>query len=205
MRCAAAFAALVILSSCGENNARSQPRSFPASERQSPQSPTEADRRQYRASASGPTRPPRVNHWSRYTTRSPIDDSRSVFLSVDAVRPAGLSFGREVTARLTVRCQENTTSVIVGFGDIFLGIDPLSVEYRLDDETASQGRWPVSTDHSAFGLWSGGQSIPLVRRMAEAERLRIRFTPYSESPATIEFNVSNLNEHLGDLRAACNW
>ncbi len=150
---------------------------------------------------------PKVAAWERTIAKSPVDDSRTVQLSVAAREPFADRFGRPHTARLWLRCVENTTALILDFADTFMA-DTGSfgvVTIRLDKGKAFEKRMTESTDHNALGLWNGGSAIPLIKSMFGKDAMLVRATPYSESPITVEFPVSGLEEAIGPLREACGW
>ena len=154
---------------------------------------------------SSNTPPPRpASPWRIYRSTSPMDGTPSVVLTSRA--PATTSrYGQRYEPTLHIRCVENTTALIVDMDDEYLGIDDLTVEYRLDDHNPVTARWNISTSNSAVGLWRGSSSIPLIRQLVNAERFRVRFTPYGQNPKVITFNVRMLDEHLPALREACHW
>lgn len=148
----------------------------------------------------------RGRQWRSYTWRSEIDDFQNQRLTVDAATPVRDRFGRAQDVSLIIRCVENTTALIVSTGE-YLGIDAITVEMRIGDAAAVSRRMRISTDYRNFGLWNGGQSIPVIRQIlaADADRLVVRYTPYGENSRTVTFDVSGLDARIGPLREACHW
>lgn len=147
----------------------------------------------------------RGRQWVSYKGVSVVDDSPNVNISTS---PTNVGQAKEY---MTVRCLENTTSVVFNF-DNYLGDDDASVYtqtkqvlLRLDDEVARTYTMSVSTDRESVGFWRGDQAIPFIKRMLKAEKLVIRITPYGESPTTLIYNIADLDMHLDPLRVACNW
>jgi len=62
-----------------------------------------------------------------------------------------------------------------------------------------------STDNKALGLWSGGESIPVIKKMFGKKQLIARMTPFSESPITVEMDITGLDAAIEPLRTACGW
>lgn len=52
---------------------------------------------------------------------------------------------------------------------------------------------------------SGGQTIPVIQEMFDAEQLTVRATPFNESTITVQFPIAGLQEAIEPLREACNW
>jgi type VI secretion system protein VasI len=143
--------------------------------------------------------------WTSRQSTSRIDDSPSVYLQLRAVELATNEYGRRVQPVLHIRCYENTTTLYIDVPDTFLDTESVRVTYRLDDQPARQADWRVSTDYGSMGLWRGNQSIPLIRQLAGADLLTVRFTPYGNVPFQTTFMVEGLDEELPPLREACNW
>ncbi len=66
------------------------------------------------------------------------------------------------------------------------------------------GRWSVATNRKAVGLWSGGKSIPFLKRLVEAERLTMRVET-RDGVYTFAFDLSGARAHVEKLAKACNW
>ena len=79
------------------------------------------------------------------------------------------------------------------------------VDWRIDKQPMRVLHMDESTDHKALGLWVGSQSIPQIKKMFGAEKLTVRFTPYSGSPETVTFPIAGLEEAIKPLRETCHW
>lgn len=150
---------------------------------------------------------PSARNWSVRTDTSRIDDSRSVFLSTGALDPYMDDYGTQRAPILTVRCMENTTSLIINFDGDYMSDSRYwgPVLLRVDDHPASEHDMQVSTDNHALGLWRGGAAIPAIKSLLGGERLLVRATPVSSSAITVEFNISGLDQVIAPLREACGW
>lgn len=160
-----------------------------------------------RAAASGPTASSAasapVSPWQRYRSRSEIDDSPLVTLT-SVGRSYESQYGLERVPHLTVRCMENTTSVILDM-DRYLGSGTVRVTTRVDDAPARTHQMQVSTDNEAVGLWRGGQAIPFIRTMLGAETLTVRVEPRHVQHVTTSFAIRGLDTKIDELATACNW
>lgn len=146
--------------------------------------------------------------WIIRTEKSDFKDTIDVFVSVNSNDELACNrFGSAQKATLLLRCQENTTSLFIvtdchltsghqGYG---------RVEYRIDDNTSQTRSFQASTDNSALGLWSGGKSIPMIKELFGGKRMLTRFTPFSMSPVTAEFNIEGVETAVKGLRKECGW
>lgn len=141
--------------------------------------------------------------WRARTSTSKIDDSKSVFLSVDSMQKLYKALGAS-TPTLWIRCLENTTSIYVDAKQ-YVTTQDVPVTYRIDKQKAETREFFISTDHEAFGLWRGGSAIPFIKRLFGRDTLLVQFTPYGESAATLEFPITGLEESIGPLAEACHW
>jgi len=141
-----------------------------------------------------------VGKWSVRTEVSPIDDSTNVYLSLEA-NEAVSSKLKTATPTLTLRCKEKKTEAFINWG-VYLGIDETNVLVRLDGGKASQSSWSISTDYEATFVPGGAGFI---KRMMGHEKMLARVTPYSESSATVTFDIAGLSEAVKPLQKACKW
>ncbi|MDG1416854.1 MAG: type VI secretion system-associated protein TagO [Maricaulis sp.] len=157
-------------------------------------------------SGGQPSTPNLGRQWRHSQRESQMTDFTNHFLSVDPVSDVVGRYGREIEVRLTVRCVEDTTALVVNGGE-FLGTDTLAVEWRVGDASAFRDTLGISTNREAFGYWRGGSSIPFIRRLLSAnpEHLTLRYTPYGENSRTVRFHVKDLGARIGPLREACSW
>src|SRR5690554_2440337 len=147
------------------------------------------------------------SEWMVNQEVSPIDDSVSVYMRVFSKEPIPARFRGEGKAELWLRCQENTTSLLLNMaGHHMTSIQQYGrVVWRLDDDAARTISMTESTNNRSLGLWRGGVSIPEIKRMFDHDVLTVRATPFSESPITTQFPITGLKEAIKPLREACNW
>lgn len=145
--------------------------------------------------------------WSVREDVSPIDDSKTVVLSVSSTETVQTRFRRTASPRLILRCHENTTSFYISFGGLHMADHGSygDVDLRVDKKPSKTYSMAESTDNKALGLWNGHRSIPAIKSMFRGKTLTIRATPFSESPVTLQFPISGLEEAIKPLREACTW
>ena len=140
--------------------------------------------------------------WHIRSSTNPLDDSVTVTAHRDADSDSGVGrFGVEA-ATLIARCRSNTTNVYIAWGE-FMDTDDSFVTVRTVGDAYSD-LWGVSTDYDAT---FAPHPIPLLREVAEAERVVVRATPYGESPRTLiwELDADDTREAIEQIAEACNW
>ncbi|MFC0285806.1 type VI secretion system-associated protein TagO [Kaistia hirudinis] len=160
-----------------------------------------------KASAAAAASPEDKGQWRQLIEASKVDDSTTVILNLASKGSIIDRFGRRHDPTLTIRCMEKVTVLYWTFGDLFVadsgGFGEVTI--RLDREKARSLRTDESTDHRSLGLWTGGQTIPLIRSMLDNETMLVRMTPYSESAMEMEFDIRGLAAAVKPLQAACGW
>lgn len=148
----------------------------------------------------------RGRQWRYYSSQSQMMDFTNHFLTVEPQAPVRDRFNRELNVILRIRCMENTTALVLT-ADEYLGLDNISVQWRIDDGSTFRTNPSIATNREAFGLWRGGESIPFIQRLLreDAEYLTVRYTPYGENARTMRFHVHGLDTRITPLREACGW
>ncbi|GED41225.1 type VI secretion system-associated protein TagO [Cobetia marina] len=149
-----------------------------------------------------------VSNWYVSEKVSQIDDSKTVTLSTVSSTTIPNRYGSgQGKASLILRCMENTTSMYMKFnGNFMADIGSYgNVVMRIDDSKAFTRSMNESTDNMALGLWSGGRSIPVIKKLLKGEKLVVRATPFNESSYTMTFPLRGLSKEIGPLREACHW
>jgi type VI secretion system protein VasI len=139
--------------------------------------------------------------WSVRSSKSPIDDSVNVHLSVQSEESVSSGYNT-VRPSLFVRCSENKTNVFLTW-DLYLGLDSTRMLTRFDNEQATTDSWSISTDNKA--VFARGSDINLAKKMMNHEKLLTQVTPYGESPVMATFSIAGLTEAIKPLRKACKW
>lgn len=132
------------------------------------------------------------NEWYLRTEVSPIDDSKSFFLSRDATERVGSGF-MSYTPSLMIRYKEGQLEVFVSLDD-YLGSDSIPVTVRIGTSPAKQEEWGISTDGKAIFCPSDNKAF--LEKLLRSDRLVIRLTPYGESPVTATFDLVGLSEAI---------
>ncbi|GAA3704107.1 hypothetical protein GCM10022421_08660 [Oceanisphaera sediminis] len=145
-----------------------------------------------------------ASNWLKQQGVSDVDDSPYVVLSTLSDERPKDRYGRTTWPSLVIRCLENTTAIYVDW-ERYLGIGDTRVTYRIDDNKAVTRSWNISTDNQSVGLWRGGQSIPVIKKMIGSQKLLVRVTPYGDNAYTVTFYTAGLKEDLAQLRKACHW
>lgn len=144
--------------------------------------------------------------WVVDESTSPMDDSPTVSLTLEANQSFKTWTRRTVTPVLVIRCQERRTELYIVNGAA-TNTEPehlgsATVRLRLDDAAPISQVWSESTDDKALFARS---PIALVRQMARADTLTYQFTPLSSSPVIVTFTLQGLAERLPPLAKACGW
>ena len=147
--------------------------------------------------------------WKISIGRSPMDDSRTVVLTLDSEDQIQGLLGA-VKPSLIVRCKEKKTDVYVATGmaasieEDFDGgpAEHHTVKTRLDNAPAIAWYWYESTDHKA--LFSGG-GPEFAKELTRADTLTFQFTPFDGSPQVARFDIRGLDPHLHKVAEACGW
>lgn len=145
---------------------------------------------------------PDLGDWLVSTDSNPLDDSRIIVASLDAVEGTG-GFSDD-PVRLYARCRSNRTEVYIVWHD-YLGDDGDStkrVTYRFPPASARAESWGISTDGDSTFV---RRPIPFLRQLVQAERLVLQTTPYLEPPTTAVFALTGSEEVLAPLAQLCNW
>lgn len=145
--------------------------------------------------------------WGVRRDKSKIDDSKSVFGTLESKEENTGRYGKPYRVRMQARCMENTTAIYWVFGGEFMADNASwgKVTFRFDDTKAFERVLDVSSDNKALGLWSGGKAIPFLRRLAKTKTLLMRYTPYNESSRTVEFLLEGTQEVVKEIAETCNW
>ena len=78
-------------------------------------------------------------------SKSPLDDSLTVALSIAATSGPSNSIGGTQSSRLIIRCQEHSTEFYIAL-DEYLGSGSADVVYRIDNAPSQSDSWSKSTD-----------------------------------------------------------
>lgn len=155
---------------------------------------------------AAPTAASATGKWVRQDSASAADDTKTVVLVLDADAAIQGWPGRRETPTLIVRCQEGKTETYINTRmrpDVESGhLDGATVLLRFDKEVARPYRAGKSTDGEALFLPG---AVPMIRSMAQHDRMLFRFTPFNSPPQETTFDLRGLSTALPPLQKACGW
>lgn len=143
---------------------------------------------------------PLPSKWEKSATTSPIDDTKSVTLSVESLSSVGSGWNKGM-ARLVLRCEEKKTDVILSY-PMFLTTQDVRIRYRVDEKKAVTASFSPSSDFKAAFSRS---PIPFIRSLLNNNLLYVEVVPHGENPVSATFPISGLVEPLKELQEACRW
>lgn len=162
---------------------------------------TSAPGRPAQADRPAPAPPTPAELWSVTTERSALDDSTNVFMGMQSQELVRDRFGRQHRVTLHLRCQENRTALVVGWGE-YMGLRETRVTTRVDSAEARTEAWSISTNNqSTFHP----DAIAHIRELMAADTVLYQVTPYGENPRRVTFDLAGLSDAIGPLREACGW
>ncbi|RWR08500.1 type VI secretion system-associated protein TagO [Paenirhodobacter populi] len=149
-------------------------------------------------------------NWEVRTQTSVMNDQTDYFMRVESQDPIVCrSYAGQERPALLLRCMENTTAILLSTSSCHLTSSEYNdygdIQYRIDDLPARTKGFTESTSNDTLGLWSGGAAIPFIKSLFGHKQLIMRFTPFNESPKTVTFDISGIDEAVKPLRDACNW
>ncbi|MCG6221520.1 type VI secretion protein [Vibrio diabolicus] len=135
--------------------------------------------------------------WNVRSTINPVDDSKTVTLSLFSDSGQG-KWGDRVY--LIIRCKSDTTDLYINWND-YLGSEA-HVLTRIGSAKASTAYWLLSTDKKATFK---NKPISFIKKMMESNKMVAQVTPYNENPVTAVFDTTGLKSAIAPLRATCHW
>lgn len=138
--------------------------------------------------------------WTVETTTSPIDDTKTVVLSVAADNEITGWPALKVRPSLILRCKESNVDVYVVTGMAAAG-EETPVTMRLDKREARRSSWLNSTSRDSIFYPDGSASF--VGDLAESETLLVELTPFNSSPTLATFKLVGMRKHVAALYTAC--
>ena len=140
-----------------------------------------------------------TGRWNVTQEVSPIDDSRNVYMRLEAEDEGSAADSRP---RLMVRCTESKIDVLVHFDSRLSFEDDIEVLSRFDQYPARNSDWGLSTDRKAiFAPHSAFWALKIER----SQKLFVRLTPAGASPISATFNLAGSAEAMRPLRESCGF
>ena len=149
--------------------------------------------------------PPPVQKWhGRKQATWASDGSKTITFELQAREDVSAWMTR-VRPQLVVRCLSRTTEVFVSLGaaasvEEQAGVHTVMIE--IDDDPGIVQQWTDSVRSQDLFAPDG---LALTRRLADAQRMRFRFTPFNAPPAVAEFTVEGFNELAPLVASTCGW
>ncbi len=100
---------------------------------------------------------------------------------------------------LIIRCAQHHTEAFVATSTV---VESGSVRIRFDDSVPVRQTWTESTSNTAL---FAPDAVTFARKLESAKFFLIEFTPFEESPRTLNFEVSNLGSNLQKISESCDW
>lgn len=141
--------------------------------------------------------------WRYSEKRSELDGRKDVWLSNESTNTYPNAIGTLEHATLWLRCQDNTTSVILAFNNYIS--DSQMVKYRFDEGSVQMIAMDTAAGGDGLGLWSGAKSIPFIKSMFGKEKLVIAFDSYSSRNIELSFDITGIKSRISNLATECNW
>lgn len=139
--------------------------------------------------------------WSVNVDISPIDDSKTVVMALQAESPIRAWVNEVATPVLIVRFKEGKLDSYFSLGvtpNVESG-DNRTITLRFDSAPAKKYEGSISTDNKAVFLRN---TRALLREISSSDKLTLRFTPFNSNPVTTTFNLTGFDEAARELLAA---
>lgn len=150
--------------------------------------------------------PLNTGEWIIREETSPIDDSKNVFIILEAETPIEIDY-EEVIPELMIVCQENTTYLYVNY-NTFLGMENIYSTTRVDSDKAESNKiWLISSNNQGIFYNTNRKKsvIDFIKELTTKKKFFIRITPYDGNPVDTTFILQGLDAAIKPLRAACSW
>ncbi len=148
---------------------------------------------------------PPTDEWQMGEERSPMDGSRTVWLTLPAESEVQ-GWLRSARPKLVIRCEEREKKtrvlVVTGVGYRAPGENFSRVRIRMDGGKVSAQDWYGSEDREAL---FAERDVQFAKQLAKAKTMLFEFTPFDAAPAVARFNLSGLDKHIEKVTSACGW
>lgn len=147
---------------------------------------------------------PNANDWIVHREQSSMDDSATLKIEKDASAPVK-AWLKEIVPALRIQCQEKKTNVLfiaTDFTPVVGEFGKANFRIRIDEGKAFPQFWNESTDgEAAFAP----DPINFLRKIQDANTLRIEFNPANTTLAQAEFSLTGLKPLLQEIAQTCGW
>lgn len=159
-----------------------------------------ASAKQAEANPTASGQSPAIGRWKLTRETSPIDDSQIVYLSLAASQTMPAVPGR-TDPTLFIRCKDRQIESFLNWG-VPVGTRDIDITTRFGTEEAETKRWTLSTDFTSTFI--RGSHSAFVAKLRTHNRFTARLLPIYRNETTAIFDLSGLNEVIGDVLVACN-
>jgi type VI secretion system protein VasI len=128
------------------------------------------------------------SNWQIKIETSPIDDSKSVFATVEANETVGRRH-RQTRPALMIRYMEGELESFIAV-EQFIGSGAIEVTTRFGSQPASTTNWATSSNREA--IFYQGSVVDFVKMLELHQTLTVRLTPFGESPITFSFDAHGI-------------
>ena len=146
---------------------------------------------------------PPAADWRVSQDQSKMDDSKMVILTKEADAPIQ-SWLNQTKPTLHIRCLEKKIELFMIAGTAaqpeYGQYNKNTVEIRIDDSKPYKELWGQSTDSQAL---YAPHPLIMAKRLSNAKRVLIRFTPFNVPQATVQFTTTGLEQLLPQVVNAC--
>lgn len=147
-----------------------------------------------------------ISDFGSWTVTEKVDafnDQTQITAYTDTV--SGLGCNRLSGGALIIRCRGTELNMYVKHGCYAPGTRSgwINVDQRVDGGAAiTKNLYPDSTDR-AFGEWNSRSAAIWLNQIGDGTKLLLRFTPYRETPETLEFDVTGIGAVRSRMSAQC--
>ena len=111
---------------------------------------------------------------------------------------------KDVAPRLMLRCAPGDATIMAQINwQRFISSFNTEVGFKVDDGKTLWLKWGVDRSNKITLSPSADDSRKLVEHLAEGTSLRIEVSPYSESPVTVDYDLTGLASGLESLLKEC--
>ena len=128
------------------------------------------------------------SNWRVEIETSPIDDSKSVFASVEANEMVGRRH-RQTRPTLMIRYMEGELESFIAV-EQFIGSGAIDVTTRFGSQPASTTNWETSSNREA--VFYQGSVVDFVKMLQIHQTFTVRLTPFGENPITFSFDAHGI-------------
>lgn len=142
--------------------------------------------------------------WTNREEVSGLDRSKTQIALLPAVEARTKSTLPQKAA-IVVRCREGKTDFYVSFTDIVDGMQPVKVDYRINDGSSRRDVWQNSQDFQGYGTWNSPRTIPLLKELMLADELYVRGDAGAMGVSEARFKLEGMAEAIAPVRQSCRW